>query len=184
MFYKNSNKRQGDSMEEWKKVSSNPNYMVSNTGKVRKINKNVDHSTRDKNGYITTDLYKGGKRTTARVHRLVAKEFVPNPENKSEVNHIDGDKHNNNASNLEWVTKKENCAHAWENGLATPSRGMLGKRNPNGGRKSKPFKIVETGEIFNTLKECEEAIDGNNRHISECLNGKQQTHRGYHFKYI
>lgn len=51
---------------------------------------------------------------------------------------------------------------------------MSGKKNPNGGRKGRPFQIIETGEIFNTLKECEEAIDGNNRHINDCLKGRQK----------
>lgn len=171
-------------MEEWKVSTRNPNYKVSNTGKVRRNGSNKDHSMRDSKGYYITDLYDNSKRSTVRVHRLVAEEFVPNPNNNPEINHIDGDKHNNNASNLEWVTKKENCKHAWEKGLARPSYGMKGKHNPNGGRKSKPFRIRETGEIFNNLKECEKAINGNNRHISECLNGKQHTHRGYHFDYL
>lgn len=171
-------------MEEWRVLTSNPNYEVSNTGKVRRCGSDKDHSVRDKKGYLTTDLYFGGERKTARVHRLVAEEFIPNPHDKPCVNHIDGNKHNNNASNLEWVTKKENVNHAWANGLAKPSRSMLGRKNPNGGRKGKPFMIVETGEIFNTLKECEDAIDGNNRHINDCLKGRQKTHRGYHFEYL
>ena len=171
-------------MEKWSKISSNDNYIVSNTGKVRRIGCDEDHSVRDRNGYLITDLYENSKRSTVRVHRLVAEEFVPNPHNKKYVNHIDGNKHNNNSSNLEWVTAKENCEHAWANCLAKPSRGMLGKKNPNGGRKGKPFRIIETGEIFNTLHECEKAIDGNNRHINDCLKGRQRTHRGYHFEYL
>ena len=171
-------------MEEWRRISSNNNYFVSNNGKIRHCNSDKDHSVRDKNGYLVVDLYDGGKRTTARVHRLVAKEFISNPCNKPCVNHIDGNKHNNNISNLEWVTKKENSEHAWYNGLAKPSRSMLGKKNPNAGRKGKPFRIVETGEVFNTLYECEKAIDGNNRHINDCLKGRQRTHRGYHFEYL
>lgn len=171
-------------METWREVISNPNYVVSNTGRIRRKGSDRDHSVRDRYGYLSTDLYSHGKRKTAMVHRLVAEAFIPNPDYKPEVNHIDGDKTNNTVINLEWTTKKENCRHAWRNGLAKPSYGMLGKSNPNAGRKGKPFKIVETGEVFYTLKECEEKIKGNNRHISECLNGKQITHRGYHFEYI
>ena len=171
-------------MEEWRITTRNSNYMVSDKGRVRRVGSNRDHSVRDKKGYLVTDLYEDGCRSTERVHILVAEAFIPNPYGKPEVNHNDGDKHNNNASNLSWVTKKENCEHVWRTGLAKPSYGMLGKQNPNGGRKGKPFKIVETGEIFNTLKECEASIAGNNRHISECLNGKQKTHRGYHFEYV
>ena len=171
-------------MEIWKKVSCNPKYEVSNTGKVRRYGSDKDNSTRDKNGYPSIDLYDNGERSTKRVHRLVAEAFIPNPDNKPEINHIDGDKHNNDVSNLEWVTSKENCQHAWNRGLAKPSYSMLGKSNPNAGRKSKPIRIIETGEVFDTLKECEEAIDGNNRHINDCLRGRQRTHRGYHFEYV
>lgn len=171
-------------MEKWKTISNNKNYMISNAGRIRHANDNVDHSTRDNKGYLVTDLYKDGQRFTHRVHRLVAQEFIPNPDNKPCINHIDGNKHNNNSSNLEWVTKKENSKHAWVNGLAKPSKSMLGRKNPNAGRKGKPFRIVETGEVFETLHECEKVINGNNRHINDCLKGRQKTHRGYHFEYI
>lgn len=171
-------------MEEWKEVVCNNNYIVSNTGRIRRINSDKDHSVHYSKGYQVVDLYEGGKRKTRRVHRLVAEAFVPKVDGKTEVNHIDGNKENNSFSNLEWVTKQENIQHEWKTGLGRASYGMQGKKNPNGGRKPKPFRIVETGEEFRTLRECEKAINGNNRHISECLNGKQKTHRGYHFEYI
>lgn len=171
-------------MEEWRTTTRNPNYEVSNTGRVRRIDAKKDHSTRDKKGYLVTDLYENGRRTTERVHILVAEAFVPNPENKPEVNHDDGDKHNNNVSNLYWTTKKENCAHAWKTGLAKPSYGMRGKSNPNGGRKGTPFRVVETNEVFNTLRECKEAIGCTPSHVHECLNGKNKTHKGYHYEYL
>lgn len=171
-------------MDEWVKVPGNSNYIVSNTGRIRRDGSDKDRSVRDKKGYFTVDLYENGKRSTERVHRLVAEAFVPNPYNKPEVNHKDGNKHNNNASNLEWVTCKENCRHAWDNGLMKPSYSMLSKKNPNAGRKGKAIRIVETGEIFNSSIECEKAINGNNRHINDCLRGRQNTHRGYHFEYV
>lgn len=171
-------------METWQDTPGNPNYIVSDTGRCRRKGRTVDHSTRLKKGYVVTDLYQDGKRETRRMSRLVAEAFIPNPDDKPEVNHKDGNKLNNNVSNLEWCTKKENCRHAWDNGLAKPSRSMLGRKNPNAGRKGKPIRIVETGEVFNTLKDCEEAIDGNNRHINDCLRGRQRSHRGYHFEYV
>lgn len=171
-------------MEKWAKTPGNSNYIVSDTGRIRREGSDKDRSVRDKRGYLAVDLYDGGKRSTERVHRLVAEAFVPNPDNKPEVNHKDGNKHNNNASNLEWVTSKENCRHAWSQGLMKPSRSMLGRKNPNGGRKGKSIRIVETGEVFASALECEKAIDGNNRHINDCLRGRQNTHRGYHFEYV
>lgn len=171
-------------MDEWVKTLRNPNYLVSNTGRIRREGSDKDHSIRDRKGYFAVDLYENGKRTTERVHILVAEAFVPNPDSKPMINHKDGNKHNNNAENLEWVTHKENCEHAWKNGLAKPSYGMLGKTNPNGGRKGKRIRIVETGEVFESSLDCEKAIDGNNRHINDCLKGRQRTHRGYHFEYV
>lgn len=61
--------------------------------------------------YFRVALYKNGKRKWHKVHRLVAKAFIPNPENKPQVNHIDGNKINNSVTNLEWVTDEENKAH-------------------------------------------------------------------------
>lgn len=171
-------------MECWLDVVENSNYKVTNTGRVRRNGVDRDKATRDRDGYPMVDLYKDGCRRTRGVHQLVAEAFIPNPEHKPEVNHKDGNKHNNHVSNLEWVTKKENCEHAWKTGLARPSYSMLGKKNPNAGRKTKKIRIVETGEIFDGLKACEMAIDGNNRHINDCLRGRQETHRGYHFEYV
>lgn len=172
-------------MERWQIIESNPNYEVSNTGRIRRIGRDKDHSVSvNTRGYLKTDLYQNSVRSSARVHRLVAEAFIPNPEHKPEVNHKDGNKLNNTVDNLEWVTKKENCKHAWDTGLVSPSRSMLGRRNPNSGRKGKPIRIVETGEIFESSIECEKAIGGNNRHINDCLRGRQNTHRGYHFEYV
>lgn len=171
-------------MEDWREVVDNENYMVSNTGRVRRRGSDYDHSTYGMKGYQLVDLYSSGVRTKKRVNRLVAEAFIPNPDNKPEVNHKDGNKSNNNVENLEWVTKKENCRHAWDNGLTKPTYSMLGKKNPNGGRKGKPFRIVETGEVFNTMRECEEATGCDNRHINDCLRGRQKSHRGYHFEYL
>lgn len=171
-------------MEEWREIAENSEYLISNHGNVRRRGSSRNRSVRDRKGYPSVDLYKDGNRSTRRIHRLVAEAFISNPDNKPEVNHKDGNKHNNNYSNLEWATKKENCEHAWANGLVKPSLGMTGKKNPNGGRKGKPFRILETGEIFNTLADCEKAISGNNRHINDCLRGRQRTHRGFHFEYV
>ena len=168
----------------WSETICNPNYRVSEDGHIRRVGADHDKALRMRDGYFIVDLYEDGRRSTKRVNRLVAEAFIPNPDDKPEVNHKDGNKLNNNVGNLEWTTSKENCEHAWRTGLARPSYGMLGHKNPNGGRKTKKIRIVETGEVFVGLKACEEAIGGNNRHINDCLRGRQQTHRGYHFEYV
>lgn len=79
--------------------------------------KRVLTSTPDKNGYSTVCISKDKKVYSKKIHRLIAEMFIPNPENKPEVNHIDGNKANNNISNLEWCTKSENTKHAYAAGL-------------------------------------------------------------------
>ena len=69
------------------------------------------------NGYLRCDINITGKTKSHLVHRLVAEKFIPNPDNKPFVNHIDGNKHNNSVNNLEWCTRNENERHAWKTGL-------------------------------------------------------------------
>jgi hypothetical protein len=85
------------------------NYLIYETGDVFNNKKNrFLKPSKMKNGYIKVELCKNGKQKTFKIHRLVAEYYIPNPENKPEVNHIDGDKCNNSVENLEWNTRKEN----------------------------------------------------------------------------
>lgn len=83
----------------------------------------------DEDGYLYVKLYKNGKGTKKRIHRLVAETFIPNPDNKPTVNHIDGDKLNNHYLNLEWATRSEQIKHAIKTGLFSPV-------NPNPPKRS------------------------------------------------
>lgn len=76
-----------------------------------------------KKGYLAVGLTKDCVKKTAKVHRLVAMAFIPNPENKPQVNHIDGDKTNNCVENLEWATDQENIRHAFDTGLNQGAKG-------------------------------------------------------------
>jgi len=118
--------------EEYRDVVGFEEYFqVSNLGNVfSKRSNRILKQTKSKTGYWTFATKIGGRNGTNhcfRVHRLVAEAFIPNPENKPFVNHIDGCKTNNMLSNLEWVTASENSLHAWSTGLQPPRPSHLRK---------------------------------------------------------
>lgn len=121
-------------IEEWREAFPGSCYFVSNLGRVKskerswtykKKGKNITRNAKERflstpdrgSGYLCVRLQKNGKGVTFSIHRLVASLFVERAKGKDCVNHIDGDKKNNNASNLEWCTQKENVSHAQETGL-------------------------------------------------------------------
>ena len=106
-----------------KLINGFSNYSISDDGIVTNIKTGkVKSQWLGANGYYYVDLYKNGKSTKIAVHRLLAMHFIPNPENKRTVNHIDGNKKNNNLSNLEWATDAENVQHAYDTNLQPYTR--------------------------------------------------------------
>src|SRR6476661_9182332 len=114
-------------METWKVVVGFPDYAVSSTGQVKRIDTGriLKQKTRR---YQQDNLYpRGGKsedRKTVEIHRLVAKAFIKNPENKKCINHRNGIKSDNNVENLEWSTHSENLNHAYRTGLRKKHKGL------------------------------------------------------------
>jgi hypothetical protein len=127
------------------------------------------------NQYLQAALSKGGTTWQPLVHRLVADAFIPNPKGKQQVNHIDGDKTNNHAENLEWCTRLENVRHAIE---------VLGIDKSGGKQASSKALVATNGEHtmqFSSIREAERA--GFIRHmIQGCLKGQYSQHRGYIWK--
>lgn len=107
-------------MEVWKEIEGyEGKYYVSNKGNVKSSKGKVDRILKPYNisKYKAVGLANNGKTKITLIHRLVAEAFIPNPDNKPQVNHIDGVQHNNVITNLEWVTAKENIEHAYKTGL-------------------------------------------------------------------
>ena len=106
--------------EIWKDIQGYEGlYQVSNLGRIKRVwcKPKILTPKPNKKGYLRIYFYKGKNKKFLRVHRLVAQAFIPNPENKPQINHIDGNKSNNCVSNLEWVTNDENYKHALKMGL-------------------------------------------------------------------
>jgi len=103
------------SLEIFKPIKGYDDYLISTWGRVfnTRTGKYVRQEVHDK-GYLRVDLFNGAGRKHCKVHRLVAEAFIPNPDGKQQINHIDGNNQNNSISNLEWVTNEENAQKAKE----------------------------------------------------------------------
>ena len=171
--------------ETWLPVKGYENlYEVSNLGRVKSLPKkgfcrNSTHLLRQRDngfGYKICQLMKNGKRRVISTHRLVAIAFIPNPDNKKQVNHKDGNKYNNHYSNLEWCTNSENQLHKFR---------VLGAK-ANGGKQKRKILCCGTKTIYPSAYHASRATGINRGNIfnvaSDCYGFK--TAGGYHWKFV
>ena len=172
--------------EIWKTIENTNNlYQVSNLGNVRSLRFNkikILKSVVNSRGYACVGI--NGR--TINVHRLVLETFKPIPDYKSlVVNHIDGDKTNNNLNNLEWCTQKYNIFHACVFGKFTPWNDE--KREKGEAKRlqavRKKVLCIETNEIFESISAAAKAKNTYVQNICHCCNKKLQTAGGFHWEY-
>ena len=183
--------------ETWKDI---PNYegfyQASNLGNIRSLsfgprNMRKSHDVKllkqslTNCGYMKVQLYKRGVPKMHYVHRLVAETFLPNPNNEPQVNHIDGNKQNNNVNNLEWSSASHNQIHSIRHGLraSSPMAGKLGALNHN----SKPVLQYDLNgnflQRFNSVADANRHLGVKSYSIAECAKGKNKTAYGFKWKY-
>ena len=179
-------------IEIWKNISEYSGlYMVSNTGKVRSMQWNHTSQVRelkqyDQGGYKLVGIRRNGKHHNHLVHRLVAEAFVDNPRCLNVVNHIDGNKSNNNADNLEWVTSSENTRHAIRMGL----RPLICVCERKRGKENKLCKKVAQFttdmvpvKVWDTTFDVEEELGYKRQFICRVCRGERKTYKGFIWRY-
>lgn len=191
--------------EEWKSLDfmGYPNYAVSNLGRVKSLNYlnkgkvAILKQQTDINGYPTIGLYQDSKKVkkVKKIHRLVAEAFIPNPDNKPEVDHKNCIRHDNRPENLQWATHKENCCNEITRknyskrqkllkGEKASMWGKFGKEHPN----SIPItQLTKNGQYirnWDCAMDVERELGINHRNISPVLSGKRHSAGGYRWMYL
>lgn len=172
-------------MEEiWKPIANQRGYFVSNLGRVwsERTRRIMTPVQRSKNApYLSVVLRNDdGTQKTHNIHRLVAETFIPNPDGKETVNHLDGNKRNNEVSNLEWATRSENDRHAFRLGLRHTNPMCILKAIDATKRK---VIHIETGIIYESIVACAKAIGGKSSGVGKCVRGERKRYMGMHFAY-
>lgn len=176
-------------MEHWKAIQGYEGiFEVSDYGQVRSLDRlsangrqlkgkmmSVSRKGKKENEYMQVGLMKDKKQRTHNLHRLVASAFIPNPENKPEVNHLDGDKTNNRVSNLSWVTRKEQMKHASETGLM-----LVGSMSQNSKLTDEEVKYIRDvyveGHLEFSAKALSEKFSVATNTITAIANGRARPH--------
>lgn len=174
--------------EVWKNIFGYEGlYQVSNLGRVKSFvlyhgtNERILKPYHNKDGYLEIGLTKDNKRTHFLIHRLVALHFIPNDDLfKTEINHKDENKENNNVNNLEWCNRTYNVNYGSR--LEKCSKAMI--NHPNKIKKINQFSLDGTYiKTFQSIIQIERELGFNNSHICQCCKGKRKTANGFIWKY-
>lgn len=170
-------------------------YEVSSLGRVRSRRRVIAGDNRRRQiegqaikprqlrGYLRVTLRDNKKGVTRQIHRLVAEAFIPNPHNKPQVNHIDGNKHNNCVDNLEWATAKENTVHAWEHGMCKVTNKTLDCLALGTLANETPVLCHNNGTVYRSQADAARALGISQSRISCVCAGKQASTHGYSFSF-
>ena len=156
------------------RVHSLDRFVPRKTGTTQRVHGRILKLTEDKDGYLQVGLYKNNKMKKMKVHRLVAKAFIPNPDRLPEINHINEIKDDNRVNNLEWCTRKENINH-----------GTRSERVAKIKRKPVVSICLKTGKktAFKSLREASEFGFHPSAIRKVCI-GEQETHKGYSWEFV
>ncbi len=186
-------------MEEiWKDIKGYEGiYQISNKGQVKSKarrgnwKETILKPSETRDHYFVVTLSKNGVHKSRRVNRIVAETFIENPLNKPEVNHIDGDKHNNNVENLEWVTTKENIIHSYKCKLRTAeesakSLGIYAKKGKINPKSKTVYQFNKQGKlvaVYGSVREAERKTKISSNCISSCCLNKSKHAGNYIWRY-
>lgn len=201
-------------MEEWRPVVGYEGYLeVSISGKIRTLKRTYTGRNgsvktvkpkilsvqADGKGYLRCRTSIDKRKVTIKVHRAVAQAFLDNPDNKPQVDHIDGNKKNNTVENLRWATNKENYDFSVKNGLRENSFKALSECRETEKWKQKARETCKrnfskqvncytrSGEYIRTYESGQEAareVGGSQSGISGCCTGRLPTYKGYVWRYV
>jgi hypothetical protein len=166
--------------ENWSDIEEFENYEVSNLGRVRNIKTRRILKTCNHGGYVIVGLSSKCKRKTFPVHRLVAKAFIPNPENKPHVNHIDKNTLNNNVNNLEWNTALENNIHKCEGLIQTTNQNKCVYRiDKDTNIKLQKYDSIESAGIWLYENNLAKNIHSGRTNVSNAIRGVYKSSFGF-----
>lgn len=186
----------------WKIIPGFDFYEASDDGQIKSVERRVKHNyggfslrkSRILKQYISDDGYKrlgitmNRKTETTNVHRLVALAFIPNPENKPQVNHINGIKTDNRVVNLEWATVAENVKHAYDTGLKTKAKLSETQIAEIVARSKKPITLINVlsgeGRSFECINDCASFLNVKQSTISQAIRRGNKIFKKYAVKLI